>query len=113
MSTPTTPDYYVAVVLFESTSDAPTYRPLYEESLLLVAATDESSARAKAEATARARGTTYDNEAGETITYAFKQIVDVRHVDDALADGAELYSRHFRDYKAYRSFEPMLDGSVD
>src|SRR5690606_41295781 len=52
--------------LFESTSDAPTYRPLYEESLFLVSATDESSARAKAEATARARGTTYDNEAGET-----------------------------------------------
>lgn len=50
---------------------------------------------------------------GETIMYAFKEIVDVRQVDDALVDGAEVYSRHFRNYDAYRDFEPMLDGSID
>ncbi|GAB4564359.1 MAG: hypothetical protein Tsb0020_14480 [Haliangiales bacterium] len=110
---PDTSDYYIAVVLFVSTSDSATYRPLYEESLLLVTAADEDAAHAKAETAAKARETTYDNDMGETIMYAFKEIVDVRQVDDALVDGAEVYSRHFRNYDAYRDFEPMLDGSID
>lgn len=40
---PDTSDYYIAVVLFVSTSDSATYRPLYEESLLLVTAADEDA----------------------------------------------------------------------
>jgi hypothetical protein len=29
---------------------------------------------------------------------------------DANTDGAEIYARHFRDYQAYKEFEPLLSG---
>ena len=60
------------------------------------------------------RATRFKNDAAETITWSVKQVLDVSKVLDAeLGDGADLYSRHFRDYAAYRSFEPLLDGSID
>ena len=33
-----------------------------------------------------------------------------RTLYDELKDGSTLYSRHFRDYDAYRRFEPLLSG---
>jgi len=58
----------------------------------------------------------YPNEDKEIITWSLKQIVDVNSVlyddfDDS-NDGVELYARHFRNYEAYRSFEPLLSGET-
>ncbi|WP_344924707.1 DUF4288 domain-containing protein, partial [Saccharopolyspora gregorii] len=47
----------------------------------------------------------YPNEDGEIVTWKFKELVEVKKVEDAtFDDGSELYSRFFRNYTAYRSF---------
>lgn len=105
---------YVAVLLYESTSQSGDKAPLYEESFVLLHARDEQHARSKALEHARRSSTSYKNAEGALIHWSLKQIVDVSEVQGGrLDDGAELYSRHFRDLDAYRAFEPLLGGSVD
>ncbi|MFI2235424.1 DUF4288 domain-containing protein [Streptomyces chrestomyceticus] len=85
--------------------------PLYEESVLLVYATDEADARRRAERRARSREASYLNDRGETVSWCFKCVVDVSAaLDEDLTQDADLYARHFRDYAAYERFEPLLSG---
>ncbi|HEX2087222.1 MAG TPA: DUF4288 domain-containing protein [Solirubrobacteraceae bacterium] len=99
---------YVAVVLAEATSDADDER-LYQESFVLVRAGSLEEATERAEELGRAEETQYRNETGATISWSLKRVVDVNEVlDDELDDGATVYARHFRDYDAYRRFEPLL-----
>lgn len=101
--------HYIAVLLTEAAT--PGHPPLYQESFVLLAAADADAARARAEAHGRALETTYTNPDGEPVTWTLRHVVDVAEVlDGDLGDGAELYARHFRDYAAYRSFEPLLSG---
>ncbi|MFE2548031.1 hypothetical protein ACFXGI_05705 [Streptomyces sp. NPDC059355] len=45
------------------------------------------------------------------ITWTFRQLVDVAAVpDDRVGDGAELCTRHFRNFAAHTAFEPLLSG---
>ncbi|GCD45683.1 hypothetical protein GKJPGBOP_05420 [Streptomyces paromomycinus] len=119
------PRPYIAVVLMESpgkgdggslgeSGGSPGERggdPLYEESVLLVYATDEADARRRAERRARSRETSYLNDRGETVSWCFKCVVDVSAaLDEDLTQDADLYARHFRDYAAYERFEPLLSG---
>ncbi|WPB77895.1 DUF4288 domain-containing protein [Archangium violaceum] len=106
--------FYVAVLLYESTSESGGKKPLYQESFVLLQATGEEEARARAAEHARQQETQYENEEGELIHWSLKHVIDVSPVlDDELKDGSELYARHFRDYGAYHAFEPFLGGSVD
>ncbi|KOT92398.1 hypothetical protein ADK86_20735 [Streptomyces sp. NRRL F-5755] len=85
--------------------------PLYEESVVLVYATDEADARKRAERRARSRETSYLNDRGETVSWSLKRVVDVSAVlDEDLTQDADLYARHFRDYAAYERFEVRLSG---
>lgn len=119
------PRPHIAVVLMESpgkgdggslgeSGGSPGERggdPLYEESVLLVYATDEADARRRAERRARSRETSYLNDRGETVSWCFKCVVDVSAaLDEDLTQDADLYARHFRDYAAYERFEPLLSG---
>jgi hypothetical protein len=100
---------YVAVLLTEATSEAAGHEPLYAEDFVLLSADNEEEARAKALARGKAQETSYRNENGELISWKLLHVVDVNEVlDTPLHDGADLYSRHFRDYRAYRAFEPLL-----
>jgi len=100
---------YVAVLVAESSSDAPDYEPLYEESLVLIRAASDEAAAARAEELGVEEQTSYVNDVGETITWTLKRVLDVsRTLTDELEDGTTLYSRHFRDYDSYRRFEPLL-----
>ncbi|GAA0338421.1 DUF4288 domain-containing protein [Streptomyces blastmyceticus] len=102
---------YIAVLLCQSSSDAEDHVPLYQESFVLVTAQSEAQAREKAAAHGKALETSYENERGELITWRLRHVVDVGEVlDERLTDGSELYARHFRNYAAYRSFEPLLSG---
>ena len=104
-----TPSFYVAVLLYESSSDAPSYEPLYEECFVLIRASTQEEAEARARAHAQQNEQSYQNADGETIRWRPKRVIDVNAVlDDALVDGAELYARHFRDLEAYSRFEPLL-----
>lgn len=75
-------------------------------------ATSLESAKDKALNHGKNESVSYTNENGETITWSLHQVVDVNSVlDDDLdtaEDGVDLYARHFRNYEAYQSFEPLL-----
>lgn len=84
---------------------------LHEESFVLLTADSLDEARVKAEARGRADEHEYTNADGEQVRWTLTELVDVAEVADReLGDGAEVYSRYFRDYAAYRRFEPLLDG---
>lgn len=104
-------EFYVAVLLFRATHDGQAGDVLFEESFTLLTASGEEEARVKALALGTNREHSYRNENGELITWKLDRVVDVcLAVDDEITDGAELYSRHFRDYDAYWNFEPLLGG---
>lgn len=102
---------YIAITLFEFTSDAPDYVPLYREDVTLLYAESEAEARELAEKNFRSDGGTYKNEAGYNVTVTPTAVIDVvAALIDDLSEGGDLYSRHFRDFEAYSKWEPMLDG---
>ncbi|MGF2037606.1 MAG: DUF4288 domain-containing protein [Nostoc sp. CmiVER01] len=104
--------FYIAIILYKSSSDAPSYQPLYQESFVLIKATSLEKAKAKALNHGKNETVSYTNENGETITWSLQQVVDVNSVlDDDFNSSEEivdLYARHFRNYEAYQSFEPLL-----
>lgn len=107
-------DFYIAVGVFAGRCGGASEPTLYEENFSLVKASclDQAQVRARKLFEARAHG--YRNQDGEKVEWALEELVDVAPlVDGTLVDGAELYARFFRDYTAYRRFEPALDGSVD
>lgn len=106
--------FYIAVLLYESTSESGDKAPMYEESFVLLQAANEEEARARAVEHGRRQQTQYENAERQTVRQSFKHVVDVSPVlSDELKDGAELYARHFKNYDAYHAFEPLLGGSVD
>lgn len=100
---------YVAILLYETSSDAVDYEPLYREDFVLIHAESLEQARDKAIARARAEEGSYRNGDGELITWTLKHLVDVNSaLQDDLSGDADLYARHFRNFPAYRDFEPLL-----
>lgn len=101
---------YIAITLFEFTSDAPDYVPLYREDVTLLYADTEAEARELAEKNFRSDAETYKNEAGYNVTVTPTAVIDVvAALIDDLSEGGDLYSRHFRDYESYSKWEPMLN----
>ena len=106
-----TQPFYIAILVYESHSSAPTYPPLYEEEIVLLQADSDEEARTKALDYAQKQETSFQNELGETITHTFRHLVDVQQaLYSRFGDGTPLYSRHFRNIDAYQTFEPMLSG---
>ncbi|WP_243789931.1 DUF4288 domain-containing protein [Saccharopolyspora gloriosae] len=104
-------EFYVALMLIEISSESATEPQLYEESFVLVKAESDEEAKEKAVSYGKQQAASYPNEDGELITWKFKELIEVKQVEDAtFDDGSELYSRFFRNYTAYRSFEPILSG---
>ncbi|MEH1842760.1 MAG: DUF4288 domain-containing protein [Nostoc sp.] len=103
---------YIAIILYKSSSDKPDYQPLYQESFVLVKATSLQEAKVKVLNHAKNESVSYTNENGETITWSFEQVVDMNSVlhdnFDSSEEIVDLYTRHFRNYEAYQSFEPLL-----
>ncbi|MEV0711601.1 DUF4288 domain-containing protein [Nocardia aurea] len=101
---------FVAVLLYESTSDAADYEVMYQEDFVLLYAESEEAARKLALDKAKEQECTYQNGQGETITLSLKHVIDVASaVSDDLTAGGDLYTRHFRDYASYRRMEPLLN----
>jgi hypothetical protein len=104
-------DVYVAVVVYESSSESPKYEALFEESFMIVKACSLEEAKQKTHQYATSHASTFKNEAGDSITWNLKHILDVNQVlYDVNTDGAEIYARHFHNYQAYTEFEPLLSG---
>ena len=98
---------FAAVVVYESACSRAGYRPLFEETVTLLEADSAEHAAEKARAHAEARETSYRNADGDTITWSFRQLVDIVAIGEPLGDGAEVYTRHFRDYRAYLAVEAL------
>lgn len=102
--------FYAAVLVLEGSADRPDQASLYEETIVVVLARSVEEARERATEHGRGREHAYRSGTGAVITWRLAEIVDVAEVDGPLDDGAEVYTRHFRDYAAYRRFEPLLSG---
>ncbi|WP_375499395.1 DUF4288 domain-containing protein [uncultured Nostoc sp.] len=104
--------FYIAIILYKSSSAQHDYQPLYQESFVLIKADSLEEAKAKALNHGKNESVSYTNENGETITWSLQQVVDVNSVlyddFDSSEDIVDLYARHFRNYEAYQSFEPLL-----
>ena len=65
---------------------------LYEDSILLIRAENESAARTKGETSARGSNHSYANSTGEDVRWEFREILDVKQLfDDEIHDGSEIY----------------------
>ncbi|MBA8822884.1 hypothetical protein FHX42_000213 [Saccharopolyspora lacisalsi] len=103
------PESYVAVLVIESSSESPDYEPWYEESFVLLTAESDDEAREKAREYGKQHETSHHDEHQRLVNWKLKHVVEVKKLEDAtFDDGSELYSRVFRDYSGYSSFEPRL-----
>ncbi|WP_460391665.1 DUF4288 domain-containing protein [Actinophytocola sediminis] len=98
---------FAAVLMYEVRSSRPDHAPLFEETVTLLAADSAEHAAQRAREHAESRETTYPDDTGDLITWSFRHLVDVTEVDGPLGDGAEIYTRHFSDYRAYLAVEPL------
>lgn len=79
---------------------------------MLVHATSLEDARERAERRGAGSATTYETADGSAVRWEFVQVVDVAPIlDEDLTGDADLYARFFRDIRAYREFDPLLDGA--
>ncbi|MDR7302735.1 DUF4288 domain-containing protein [Haloactinomyces albus] len=102
---------YMAVLVIESSSDAADYEPLYEESFVLLTAHSDEEALEKAREYGKQHEISYEDENHQLVTWKLKHVLEVKQLEDAtFDDGSELYSRFFRNYSGYHSFEPQLGG---
>ena len=97
-----------AMLVYEASSSARNYAPLYEETVTLLVAESEEEAMRKARLFGKEREHSYKNGYGETITWKLKHVIDVYEIRNTLGDGAEVHSRFFRNYRAYETFEAQL-----
>ncbi|MFF0312327.1 DUF4288 domain-containing protein [Streptosporangium sp. NPDC004379] len=94
---------YIAVLVFRTEVGGGYDPPRFSEDIALIRAGSLDLARAAAEAQGREEETSYANEYGETVTWTFVGVADVRAaLDDALDGNVTLYSRSFDDLEWYR-----------
>lgn len=101
-------EFYVAVLVLESTSELEGHTPLYEESFVLLKAESDDEAQEKARSYGKQQEVSYEDENHRLVTWKLKQVAEVKQLEDAtFDDGSELFSRFFRNYSAYQSFDPL------
>jgi hypothetical protein len=71
---------FVAIVVYESSSETPDYVPLYDESFLVLKARTKDEAYQRVEQYVSTEMTSYLNESGERIVWRLRRIVDVAPV---------------------------------
>lgn len=103
--------WYSASLLFRATHDpALSKPPLWEESIVLIDATDEAQARAAAVLYAEAQQHQYlvDAASKETVKWEFERIERLHEIDAAtLVHGVELFSRFLRDSEVASLLTPF------
>jgi hypothetical protein len=100
--------YYVAIVVYKTTSSDKKDTTLYEESTLLIKAKNKPEAEKKVAVAVKERETSYKNEDGATISWSLLKIIDINEMtDESINDITEIYSRHFNDIDSYEKFDPL------
>lgn len=72
-----TESFYIAIILYKSSSDQHDYQPLYQESFVLIKAASLEEAKLKAWNYGKNESVSYTNENGETITWSLQQVIGV------------------------------------
>jgi hypothetical protein len=68
--------------------------PLFEDSLVVLRATDEIEAQQLGKKHGLAAQHEYENEAGERVRWTFREVLDVQELaDEEISDGTEVYQR--------------------
>ncbi|MEO1339727.1 MAG: DUF4288 domain-containing protein [Cyanobacteria bacterium J06635_13] len=102
--------FYIAVILYKSSSDSED-QPLYQECFTLIKASSIEEAHKRTEDYAKKAKCSYTAEDGRTISLSLERIVDVNNVlYNDFQNGTDIYARHFRNFAAYSSFEPLILG---
>ena len=106
-------EWYTAIIITRSASTASDYRPLYQESMVLLQAASQEEADEGAKWWADNNTPSYANSLGEQIEWKLVRVLEVKKTDDPPGHFVEIHTRFFRDYEAYRRFEPLLDGEIE
>lgn len=83
--------------------------PLWEERIILVSAIDKAEAEEKAQRMAKEYEATFAASGSVDIEWNFYQIERIHAIDDAIKDGAELFSRFLRASEAESILTPFED----
>ncbi len=101
---------YVAVILYEGSSTAPTFTPVFEEITLLVEAISSEDAEKKAKHHGINNQPEYDNEAGHTIKWNFLKVESVNLIlEEITSDVTPIHSKYFNDMNTYDKLREMAD----
>ncbi|MEE9329065.1 MAG: DUF4288 domain-containing protein [Parvularculaceae bacterium] len=102
---------FFVTTLCVAESDAPDYKPLYEETFLLVSAISESDARRLAEKHGVQSAPDYKSVTGNQVKWRFLEVVDVTLcLDEKLdRDVVELHGRFLRDIESYDRLRNIED----
>jgi hypothetical protein len=88
--------YTAVLVLRSSIADAPEQEPLCDVQYRILEAPDHEAAYAKAMTLGKSASQEYENADGEQVVWRFVGLHDLTKLDDAPADGVEVYSQMYR-----------------
>ena len=96
--------WYVAALIVQSTVSGPQdYEPLADLQFKLIRASHEEEAQQLATELGRSEETSYPNKDGDTVTWRFLGVADLRRVESVdLTHGTEIYSQLFRGLPSFR-----------
>ncbi|MBF8193735.1 DUF4288 domain-containing protein [Nonomuraea sp. K274] len=94
---------YIAILVYVTHVEGNYARPRYSEDVVLLYRNSIEDARTAAEAKGRGDEISYHNEYGESVTWSFIGLADVRNaLYDSLEESTTLYSRSFLDLAQYK-----------
>lgn len=101
---------HVAVILYEGSSTASTFTPIFEEITLLVEADTMENAEKKAEHYGKKNQPQYDNEAGDSIKWTFLKVESVNLIlEEITSDVTPIHSKYFRNMETYTKLREMAN----
>ncbi|MET8337652.1 DUF4288 domain-containing protein [Streptosporangium canum] len=104
---------YIAILVYRTAVEGGHVRARYSEDITLIHERSIEEARTRAEMIGRDGETSYSNEYGETVSWEFVGIADVRGaLYDDLDSDTGLYTRSFDDLSQYKNVFSLssLDG---
>ncbi len=99
---------YVALVLFKIQTGK---TGLFEEDFVQIKAKNIAHAILLAEKYGQEQEVSYKNESNQLVLHTFVKVIDVNEVlyEQFESNTRLLYSRHYKDLKAYKKIENLLD----
>jgi hypothetical protein len=89
--------WYLAVILFKNTHSPSSNDQLWEERFVLFEATNHAEAENKATSYSRSEEQSYPNQNGETVSWNFDSVWEVRPLDAShFEDKLEIFSRFLK-----------------